>query len=224
VEAPADGLWRIGRAPDPLDTGPPLAPQDLTDPKAGNRFDSPTGDYRVTYFGTTLDACYGETLARFRPDPALVEALGADAGFMLPGEVPADWRHRRLAVQVRVADTDRMRTAFPDGPTFLDVEDVQSRRRLASELADLLAYYGYDDLDVPTVRGRDRRITRWISRHAYDLRPQVAGIRYLSRLNSEWECWAVFDTAELLEVSRKPLLLSDDALVRVRGIFGLTIY
>lgn len=66
VGAP-DGVWRVGRAPDPLALPDPV-PRSLPDkPGLGNRFDSPAGTYRTLYFSTTLAGCYGETLARFRP-------------------------------------------------------------------------------------------------------------------------------------------------------------
>ncbi len=86
MEAPAHGLWRVGRSPDPLRFPDPLNPSLLENPTAGNRFDSPTGDYRVCYFATTLDGCFGETLARFRPDPGL-RAIADEQGFMALGEV-----------------------------------------------------------------------------------------------------------------------------------------
>jgi hypothetical protein len=69
VEPPKSGLWRVGRSPDPLRFSELLDPG-LLDPgllenrTTGNRFDSPTGDYRVCYFATTLEACFGETLSR----------------------------------------------------------------------------------------------------------------------------------------------------------------
>ena len=71
VEPPKGGLWRVGRSPDPLRFSDPLDPGLLENRTTGNRFDSPTGDYRVCYFATTVEACFGETLSRFRPDPGL---------------------------------------------------------------------------------------------------------------------------------------------------------
>ena len=68
---PKSGLWRVGRSPHPLRFSDPLDPSLLESRTTGNRFDSPTGDYRVCYFATTLEACFGETLSRFRPDPGL---------------------------------------------------------------------------------------------------------------------------------------------------------
>jgi hypothetical protein len=100
---------------------------------------------------------------------------------------------------------------------------------LRSELGDLLAYHGYTDLDVPTVRGGDRRITRWMGRWAYQQRdeqdrPVFAGVRYLSRLSSAWECWALFEDVALDEQERRPILRNDEALLRVAELYGLTVF
>ncbi len=88
VEPPTSGLWRVGRSPDPLRFSDPLDPGLLESRATGNRFDSPTGDYRVCYFATTLDGCFGETLSRFRPDPGL-SSIADEEEFMALGEVPA---------------------------------------------------------------------------------------------------------------------------------------
>jgi len=226
VAAPDEGVWRVGRAPDPLAPPDPLPPSLLDQPSTGNRFDSPTGAYRALYFATTLDGCFGETLARFRPDPALralVQDEWTKLGFMDVGDVPADWRQRRIAVHVRFPAEG----TFAKGVQFLDVESVETREELAAELAPLLAFYGFKDLDVATVRGGDRRITRWIGQWAYDARDaegdsRFAGVRYLSRLNTDWECWAVFDDVAIAELNRRPILAGDEALVRVAKVYGLT--
>jgi hypothetical protein len=226
VQAPADGFWRVGRAPNPLEVGPPLSPDELDDAKLGNRWDSPVGDYRVVYFGSAPDVCYGETLARFRPDPVIVDLLAGDddTSFMRPGELPADWRFRRLAVRAVPAISPRMSNLFPDGVLFLDVEAIETREELRKELGPVLAYYGYHDLDVSVVRGSDRRITRWISYYANRLDPRVAGIRYLSRLSTDWECWAAFDFVELTELERRPVLRTDADLLKIAGIYKLSVF
>ena len=112
---------------------------------------------------------------------------------------------------------------------FLDVEALKTRRELEGDLAPLLAYYGYSELDVPTVRGGDRRITRWIGKWAFERRdgegaPIFAGIRYLSRLNTEWECWAVFHDVDILELSREPIERGNHSLTAVAREFGLTVF
>jgi hypothetical protein len=112
---------------------------------------------------------------------------------------------------------------------FLDVEAAETRAVLRSEIGELLAYYGYSDLDVPTVRGGDRRVTRWIGRWGYEQRDaddrlQFAGIRYLSRLSSEWECWALFEDVALDEQERRPITRGDHALKRLADLYGLTVF
>jgi hypothetical protein len=143
---------------------------------------------------------------------------------MALGEVPADWRHRRLAVRVMPVSGDAIRTI-----RFLDIEAAETRAALRLELGELLAFYGYSDLDVPTVRGADRRITRWIGRWAYeqrnaDERLKFAGIRYLSRLSTEWECWALFEDVALEEQERRPVRHDDQALSRIASLYGLTVF
>lgn len=219
---PREGLWRVGRSPDPISFADALPPELLDDARLGNRFDSPTQNYRVSYFSSSLAGCYGETLARFRPDPTLA-AFAREDGFMDVGEVPADWRVRRLAVRAAVTD------AAGAAARFLDVESLATRQVLRKELGHLLAYYGYKDLDVATVRGGDRRITRWIGKWAFDQRDAAgarafAGVRYLSRLSSKWECWAVFEGADIEELERKPILRIDTDLADVARLYGLTVF
>lgn len=188
--APPEGVWRIGRGPTPLATRRP-PPLSLTVSPSGNRFDSPSGSFGVLYFGSSLEGCYGETLARFRPSPAVIAAVGdewANLNFMDFGAVPAEWRQRRSAVKV----------TLPPESIFLDVEAAETQQYLRDELAGGLAALGHSDLDVSTVRGPDRRVTRMIAEWTAvqsdeDGNPYYAGM--LSRLNTEWECWAVSMTS-----------------------------
>lgn len=125
----------------------------------GNRFDSALGNYRVWYFATELEACYAETLAPLRPSPAVIDAIGRDEeGFFPLGEIAADWRQRRIAV----------RATFPEDRPFLDVEATGTRAVLRKELAPLLGGLGLDDIDVPAIRSKDRRLTRIVSQWAWE--------------------------------------------------------
>lgn len=231
VAAPDEGVWRVGRDPDPLSASRSSGSSELSTPGTGNRFDSPTGEYGVRYFATSLEGCFGETLARFRADPKLAELIGSEwqeRGFMSVGDIPADWRQRRTAVHVRFPP-DGSNSKFPMGIQFLDIESIETREAMRADFAPLLAYYHYDDLDVAVVRGRDRRMTRYVSQWAFQQvddegRPLYAGIRYLSRLNSEWECWAVFDDVQIEELNRRPILPQDPALKKIAKLYSLTPY
>lgn len=131
----------------------------MGDTRTENRFDSLTGAFGVLYFGTNLEACFGETLSRYRADPklAFIEDEWQKLSFMARGSVPKDWRVRRTAVRVEVA-TDA---------AFLDVEALSTRKFLQRELGAVLQLFEVDDLDVAAIRGRDRRVTRLISEWAW---------------------------------------------------------
>lgn len=136
------------------------------------------------------------------------------------GEVPRDWRQRRSIVRVVVE---------PDNGCLLDVEDLDSRIALEPYVHQLMVALGIADLDVAVVRGADRRITRAISQFAYDATfedgsPCFDGIRYSSRLSSEWECWAVFERTKLRPIERRPVMREDEALGRVARTYGLKIF
>ncbi len=194
----------------------------MDEPRAGNRFDSPIGAYNVLYFATDLNGCFGETLVRMRPDPRLVALISEDwkdTGFMTPAAVPADWRTRRIAVRAKVLRPN----------LFLDVEDPETHRVLEREMAQLLVFLRTPGLDVAAVRGGDRRLTRWISHWAWSQvtpsgKPRYTGIRYLSRINTAWECWAVFDRSGLQEVHRESIFRNNAALRVVAKHFNLTVH
>ena len=230
VAPPKKGVWRVGREPNPLMASVSSGSSELSKAGTGNRFDSPTGEYGVRYFASTLDGCFGETLARFRADQDLAKLIGkewSERGFMNVGDIPADWRQRRTAIQVTFSGDQT--TPFASGVRFLDIESIETREAIRPDFEPLLAFYGYPDLDVPVVRGHDRRVTRYISQWAFEQRdeegsPLYAGIRYLSRLDSKWELWAVFDDVDLEVKTKRPILPRDPALVRVAKIYGLTPY
>lgn len=215
----------MARALDPLAFRGRLSPDELDNHKAGNRFDSPDGSYSVLYFATKLEGCFGETLARFKPDPALVELVRgdwSDRSFMAPGDVPADWRFQRAAARV----------SLPAGEDlFLDVESPDTHRVLErqGEIQYVLASLGLRDVDVGVVRGGDRRLTRAISRWAWSQNTEAdqrryAGIRYLSRLNDDWECWAVFEGTELTKEQQRPISHDMDELLDVARHYGITVH
>ena len=128
---------------------------------------------------------------------AMVEEEWREKGFMLVGSVPADWRSKRLLVKAQLTGK------------FFDVEADGSRVILEQQtgLARDLASYGVTTLDVAAIRGADRRVTRRISQWVHDQTdadgvPVYAGIRYLSRMDTNWECWAVFERSPITELER----------------------
>jgi hypothetical protein len=182
-----------------------------------------TIDCGVLYFGSDLETCFGETLARLRPSSAVLAVVEEEwraRGFMDAGTVAADWRQRRTAVHIRL----------PEDVLFLDAEWPTTHQFLRQELALGLSALGFGDLDVAAVRGPDRRVTRLIADWAYlaedEGRPRYAGVRYESRLRSGWECWALFDDEdmELEVIETLPVTREMPALQRVAELFELRVF
>jgi hypothetical protein len=75
---PTAPIFRLGRRPDPWE--PPEWSRAQSDGTFGNRWDDPTGYYRVLYASSQRLSCFVETLARFRPDLNLLAELEEIAG------------------------------------------------------------------------------------------------------------------------------------------------
>lgn len=222
VELPAEGIWRIGRAPDPFAWRHP-DPVHTGEAGSGNRFDSFHGNFGVVYFATNPEACYAETLARFRPLTRLGDLVRTEwrnAGWMEPGSVAADWRDSRILIRARIVD------ALP----FVDIthSDTLLAVREDIRVASWLESFGVGDVDLATVIGHDRRVTRliaqWAAEHLDDDRPSYSGIRYMSRLGAQYECWAVFEGSSIEELERRPVLKSDADLTCVAERYRLTVH
>jgi len=223
-QVPHPGLWRIGREPDPLRHSrldPAASPGPAA--RAGNRWDSP--DYGVLYLASDLEGCFGETLARFRPQPDLAALVRDDwvGERMAPGQLPRDWRDRRTAVHIGVEP----------GWLFLDVESVKTRAFLQEELALGLAALGVHELDVPAIRGQDRRVTQLISEWTFnfvtddgagDGGAPFAGIAYASRVSTDWQCWAVFEGTSFTVKRAEPILETMPALLKVCDTYKIRVH
>lgn len=217
VEPPPTPLYRVARCSGPLKPSW-IAAEDALQPRAGNRFDVVGGG--VIYCGTNVVVCFAETLARYRPT-AKMRALmkNVDPGFVVCGGVPQDWREQRTIVTVNLIDP------LP----FVDVDDPVTHEYLTAVMADELTAFGVDVLDVDTVRGKNRLITRAMSSWAYwavddDGNLGYSGVRYLSRVLPNEECWAVFDGTDIVENGRQSIQLNHRELRQVADMWGLRLF
>lgn len=215
VEAPAL-LWRVGRAPEPLNFST-LNAADAQNPRGGNRFDVPGGG--ILYAASRPQGAFAETLARFRPSPAM-RALPREPGehFMEAGAVPADWRTRRYLTEFC------LEAPLP----FLDVDHPATHTFLMSTLENELTVLGYEELDVGSLRGKDRILTRLIAGWAYasadaEGTPHYSGIRYGSRLG-DYECWAIFEGSRIARSTNNVIDKGNEQLLEVARDFSLSIH
>ncbi len=152
--------------------------------------------FRTIYFATQLAGAYGEVLQRHIRKAEDLEQIFADVHpsdpLLLGGQVTED---ELAKYQVGTTQLDA-------SLRFVDIWDVETRTTLhhTPEIASLVHQLGTRYLDISTISGdtrEHRQLTQAIAVYVHDLtdvngQPLYAGIRYMSRLNISWECWAVF--------------------------------
>jgi hypothetical protein len=222
--APRSPIYRVGRAPRPL--APPSWAYAASDGTFGNRFDDPSARrgvppedrFRMLYFATTSAGAFGETIARRRPG---LESLARAGVAAVPRPVvSAAWRHaRRLGVTV-------LTTPLP----FVDISAGATMAALRPALATIAVNSGLPDVDLSAVTGPARLVTQEAARYLYDQHddagaPCYAGMRYLSRLNPAWECWAIFVDRLRHRVVQSGAVIgpSDPGLYEAAALLGLGI-
>jgi len=208
---PAVTVHRIGRSPDPWQY--PDWSRANSDRTFGNRFDDPNGEYRVLYASSARLGCFLETLARYRPDVALLadlQNITGDDDFVFPGIVPSDWLDARI-----------LGTADAHG-TFADIASGEWISRLRHRLARALIELGIPDFDASVLqRSAPRILTQRISEFVYGER--FDGIRYLSKYGHDIENWALFEPAELTSTRHGYIQPDDPDLLNALRIFGLAL-
>ncbi len=141
------------------------------------------------YLASQSAGAFGESIARFRPDlEALAQAHGpAPTSRLAHPAIPATWRTvRRLGATVLDARL-----------IIVDVFAPETIQELREALAPVATSLGIADIDIAALCGPARNLTQEIARYIYEQvdaagQPLYSGLRYLSRYNTDWECWAIF--------------------------------
>jgi len=197
---PPSILYRVARGPDPL-----RWPDTST--VGAHRFDDPVrpSRFRTLYVSSSRLACFLETLAWIRHQPASVVAWRAVAGPdgpLPPEEVPTDWQQQRLVGKIRVVTRARL----------LDIRTLPTCAFLRRELVTTLHTLNVPDLDPSTVRGLNRALTQAIAGWAFEQGYQ--GVAYRSRfddgLTYTFDCWALFDIVDIEQAGPHGVIARDD--------------
>lgn len=189
-------VWRIGYAPDPW------AWTDWAHSTAGHfdgRWDAPAGQYRTVYAGSSYLACLVEVLARFRPDPILVDTIDSivedevDAAMYSTsdaGTVPLSWfRVRRVArgqLTGSYCDVSHSSTIAALRPTFVTAA---------------VGAFGLADFDASALlNSGPRALTQAVGRFIYELPSGDGavfdGVRFLSRHGTDLALFAIFERSD----------------------------
>jgi hypothetical protein len=168
LSTPSGVLYRIGRAPRPLD----LPPWD----KVGTgRFDDPrpSASYRMHYVGER-SACFYESLASFR--------VGLD-GIASQG-ITEEWLERRRIASFQLVDRSQ-------SLRWLDLASPETYFEFRSTFGTRLRRLGFSDFDVSAATSDKRELTQSVGQWAHDR--GYAGIRCITRHAPLLDCWAIFE-------------------------------
>jgi len=185
---PEGPVFRVGYPPDPWAWVPwEYAP-------FSGRWDDSEALYRTIYAASSIEACYIEILAQFRPDPGLdadlaaIRGCAADADFPsgAPGVVGRSWVRAR-----------RIGRAHLDGE-FVDVGHSRTIAALRPRFLPAALALGLPDFDAAAIRiHAPRELTQAISRYLYGREAAsgrfTAGVAFASRHGDDLRLWAVFE-------------------------------
>lgn len=240
VEPPSEPVYRVAWGVDPFAVRPwETAHEDGT---FGNRFDDPgaaddipaTERFRTIYCASQRACAFGEVIARMRPSPETLAGLEAiedeePVDGVLEGIVDPEDRTRGL---IRLEWQLRRRlgwTYLDEGLRFVDICAAENMALLHRQFASLMKTLGIREIDLSAVTSQHRQLTQQIARYIYEQvdehgEPLFAGLRYLSRLNPEWECWAIFDRRFVHRPGPSETIHPNDpGLLEAARIFRLTI-
>jgi hypothetical protein len=223
-------VYRVGRGEDAF--APPPWEYVFEDGTFNNRYDDPRADrnvpeeerFRVIYCATRRAGAYGETIAPYRKSLSVLASLREIDDEPLDREleggiVPKEFRYQRVLGTTRLSD----------GLRFADIGAGETYTVLRTQLAQWLVKLGLEDLDLSAITSSQRRLSQEVARYVYELADEshtfFAGIRYPSRLNVEWELWAIFfDRMEHFPVEVAGVIAEDDPeLQEAANVLGVQI-
>lgn len=182
--------------------------------------------FRTIYFSSQLAGALGETLQRHIRKPEELEEAFRNKPpsnpLLLGGKVKRDELTNRQIGKTRLDQT----------LLFADIMATETRTVLyhTPTIAPLVRQLGLNYLDVSAVTGDTRlhrELTQEIALYVYNQtdrskHPIYAGIRYLSHLNTNWECWAIFhDRLRHTPMSPEPINLNDPELYNTLSLLNI---
>lgn len=222
---PRSPLYRVGWPPDPF------VPADWRyarpDGTFGGRYDDPRAGqgvppherYRILYLASQPEGAYGETVAQFRPSVTTLSRHGGRLPFGTRPAIPRDWRvTRRLGSAVLLMTLH-----------MVDLDAADTVQALRPVLAPVAGRLPLTDIDLSAITGPERELTQAAALYIYEQRdaqgqPLYAGMRYVSRLKREWECWAVFaDRVRYRPLRVDPIDAADPHLYEAARLLDLAI-
>ena len=223
VSPPSSGVYRVGRNDRPAFSFPDWEDSGshrFDDPLRGPVFDEST-NYNVIYCSSSLEGSYVETMQGLRVGLATVAGteLFEPLRSVTDGRVTKRWQSRRSWARGQTFTTG----------LFVDVSSAETISVLRSEssVAAQALQLGLHDIDVSALTGPHRSFTQFVSRYMFELLPDCAGIRYVSRFGTDrdYECWALFEGRLEMEVLEAGSIddVKELAFFRAVALLNLTV-
>ena len=160
-------------------------------PRGNNRFDifDPEESVMTLYTGESPEAAWAEVLAPFRPDLATISAISSipcdDNKMPSSGKVPTNWLLSRCLGTGKIKPTAQI----IDITNPATIQDLRNK----PEIAKQALRSGFSDLDDSALKAGNsnkRHLTQTVAAFIYNNGHD--GIRYESRLGSNYKCIAGF--------------------------------
>jgi hypothetical protein len=224
-------MLKAGKAPHKVFRVSVGEPWKLFEPRFHNRFDIDVEDEPTAtiYTGESAEAAIAEVLAPLRPDLetiAKVNSLPGDDLKPSAGVLSNRWLNKRNLGQAIV----RSDVSIVD---LSSVETINALRAIP-EIAKKATECGFSDVDEASLKAsgpKGRKFTQTVAAYVYN--QYFSGVRYGSRLGSEYFCVAAFvqlnlkdiGDSEFIEETEKSVVLnkSHESVQRVANIFGLQL-
>ncbi len=209
VPPPSSEVFRVAR--DPWVAPDWAYATNVVLPKTfGGRFDDPSGRwgiaeterFRVFYCATQRMGAFAETTSHFKVK--LPELMQRIRNYVTDSDEDEDLTSYTQGV-LEKAYLDKKKigsTVLHQNLQFIDLEHSETLRTLngVPRLMQSALRLGLDEIDRRVLVEPEKylRLSQEIAYWAYHQRDTndnpVAGVRYLSRVGGEWECWGAFDT------------------------------
>lgn len=205
-------VWRLGHASGPCD----FIPHHLS--SWNHRFDDPKREYRTIYCADKRVTCLKEVLADLRPNKKRIQDFEEIFGSLTeelpkPGFVSMLWRKDHVLVQAAIVISNG---------SIIYIEDKSVQKHIETDLAYFLKLHNITKLNKSVLQGKNRDITRKISRFFFE--GDGAGIQFHSRLD-ENICAVLFEGKAFLKAASEPIsMIKDDPdLLEVCKEYSLTL-
>ena len=198
-------MWRVGHISAPLD----FVPRDRL--SWTHRFDDPERSYRTLYCAVERETCFLEVFYSKRPDLTAIDEMAAAHGCSRQEAWQQAGVVSREEILTKAIAPARIEV---ESGEVLDIEDAFLRFQL--ELEHL------QELDISTLRSKNRPLTQKIGRFLYER--GVAGVAYGSRIINS-RCLALFEGRARLvpDGAAQPLGEVLDELCVSLGKIGLSL-